>query len=290
MKRLALSSLATSAMFATTPGTSCDPTCVDGADCLCDSWASDPRQVLCEDFEAIVLCDVRGAPPNGPTGPGSGATACTPGNQQANCANNDSSPLYGPWYSKRQDQPGGRGSGSYWACTWTRDSGTNLFPFARMSLFTTSQAECEAARANIVWNLNSIAESECTTGAFRYRPSPAIYDRATDFPLGEWHCKRAMIRGLGTSSVSVEIWIDNERIIDFENFDGSKMRGPIADFTWSRYANANDSSQPGTPPTSRTTYRYEDNVYIRGWNSQSECDSDGVECRPLLCSQIGLAP
>lgn len=92
--------------------------CTDGNDCFCDCATSPgtqgtyknascqarlvPRQsgvIWCEDWEAVTLHDGRGTGTLGLTGPSN----CTEGNPTANCANNTSSPLFGPPY---QDAPG----------------------------------------------------------------------------------------------------------------------------------------------------------------------------------------
>ena len=98
--------------------------CTDGTDCFCDCiedsagtganvtyssilYASEschtknvPIRVhsrYCRDYEDITLYDGRGTGTRGTTGPGSGSTACVPGNDNANCVGNGP-PMYGPPY------------------------------------------------------------------------------------------------------------------------------------------------------------------------------------------------
>jgi hypothetical protein len=118
--------------------------CTDGTDCYCDcvsnstkaassacitKWGSniyDASLLGCEDFEAITLYGAVGTGTLGMTGPGSGATACTPGNQQANCYGNTANALHGPWYDITGDSTPASpnvGFNSYWYRMYGSNSG-----------------------------------------------------------------------------------------------------------------------------------------------------------------------
>lgn len=90
--------------------------CTDGTDCLCDALSGDARVSFCEDFEAVTLNGGEGTGSRGKTGPGSGGTACTPGNASANCYSNTSAPLYGPVYDTTgSGSSSAYGANGYWA-------------------------------------------------------------------------------------------------------------------------------------------------------------------------------
>jgi len=78
---------------------------------------------------------------------------------------------------------------------------------------------------------------------------------------------------MDTSNMTWKLWHNGVLIVDIEGIDGRALgRQSYKNFTWNSYANYNQ--EPGQS-TTRTTYRYEDNVHIR----QGE---------PVSCQQIGF--
>ena len=79
--------------------------------------------------------------------------------------------------------------------------------------------------------------------------------------------------GMGTSNMTIKLWHNGRLIFHLANFDANAAFAVdyYTDFKWNTYSNMNQSSA-----TSRTTYRYEDNVHIR-------------EGEPVSCDQIGYA-
>lgn len=185
-----------------------------------------------------------------------------------------------PWKHDQWGPPG-----HHWDTMNTADDLTR-FPFDRMSLFTTlgSQAACEAKRSTVSFHLGSVGDSDCTSaGMFRYWAAPN-YSQATDFSHGQWHCKRAGIRGLGTTNVSVEIWADHKKIVSFSGLDGTVLQ-QLDSFRINHFSNQRQSSYGGVD---QTTYRYEDNLLIRAWTA-AECESDPNCGVPASCDDAGFA-
>lgn len=428
--------------------------CTDGTDCPCDcatntdgtgndvgnyanascqtkGWPKRPRNVACEDWEAITLYDGRGTGAKGETGPGSGGTACTPGNDSANCYS-AGAPLYGPTYDDSRFA-GQYGSNSYWirvwgqngispscsltngqpasptygdpstawggdgaspavwragnlwssnsyddSCvailrageaddevsiggptaphdgkqflgqrvvaghltgtagykTWTKaatsvsmamayaipnnlqssgivngpwkhfgwnntdhhlftgyvnENGYGLYPFDKMVMYMPA-AKCSANAANATLGLGTSDECADST-KYRYWPSGSTYSRASMMPTGTWTCVRGSVKGLGTSSGSIRIWVGSEQIVSISNLDLTDINGTdengLASFSLNQYPNSNQGS-PGDVPTDETTYRYMDVLQIDGWTT-AECATDGAACaEPPTCAEIGF--
>jgi hypothetical protein len=87
-----------------TPGTGADVGIYASAACQAKDIPIRPHARIAEDFEAITFWKGMGPAP-GKTGPGSGATACVEGNDNANCYGNTNPPLYGPPYDPTGGSP-----------------------------------------------------------------------------------------------------------------------------------------------------------------------------------------
>mgnify|MGYP001620090407 FL=1 len=136
-----------------------------------------------------------------------------------------------------------------------------------------SAAACQTAMANATIRRGDVG---CLTDvALLYRADPVAYNRTTQWPFGTWGCVQAHYQNLGTTNMSVKVWVNNNLIIDFDGFNGSSFlanRQGYSGFTLGNYANTNAY---GPPFTTQTTYRYEDNVHITAG-------------APVSCSQIGF--
>lgn len=122
----------------------------------------------------------------------------------------------------------------------------------------------------------------CNDVAMYYRADPAYYDRTHDWPFGTWACVQGYIQRLGTSNVSIQIWFNGTLIVDADGLNGSFLssRGGYTHLAWNAYSNRNQTSDKST----QTTYRFEDNVHVRGGND-AECA--GGACAPAPCGLVG---
>ncbi len=181
LARLYLASLVALLVFVAPGLARAGQACTDGTDCYCDCAktsgtidaqcgvkygisAVDSTVIWCEDFEAITLYDGRGTGSGGFTGPGSGGTACTVGNESANCMNNDSAPLWGPWYDNTSSTF--RGEDSYWQRTYGQDSGCSwpasvTSPTLGVSC-PSGQCGCQEYRLDGAWSSTNKASIDIT--------------------------------------------------------------------------------------------------------------------------------
>ncbi len=97
------------------------------------------------------------------------------------------------------------------------------------------------------------------------------YDRATDWPWGEWACTRGHITGMGTSSMELKVWHNEMLVIHISGLDTTAMVSNYYNsFWWNAYSNlANDTG------LAEVAYRYRDNIHIR----------QGV---PVSCAAVGM--
>jgi len=117
-----------------------------------------------------------------------------------------------------------------------------------------------------------VGVAQCNSVGLQVGPGDA-YSQPRDFPFGTWGCSQAYMSGMDTSNMTWKLWHNGVLIVDIEGIDGRALgRQSYKNFTWNSYANYNQ--EPGQS-TTRTTYRYEDNVHIR----QGE---------PVSCQQIGF--
>jgi hypothetical protein len=130
-------------------------------------------------------------------------------------------------------------------------------------------ANCSAALANA---RVLVGTAQCNSLGVMVGPADA-YSQPRDFPWGTWGCSQAYMSGMNTSSMTWKIWHNGVLIVHIENIDGRAMTHPsYSNFSWNSYANYN---QEAGQATTRTTYRYEDNVHIR-------------EGEPVSCQQVGF--
>lgn len=122
-------------------------------------------------------------------------------------------------------------------------------------------------------------------GNFIWEASPSDYSRPTDWPLGTWGCVEAYYQNMGSASSSVQMWFTGpagvrKQIVNFSNMNltshAANYNGApgYVGLSWNNYANTNQGD--GGVPTTQTTFRYEDNLHIRGG-------------APVACAQIGFA-
>jgi hypothetical protein len=146
-------------------------------------------------------------------------------------------------------------------------------------LFSTSDSACNAALANADL---LVGKAFCAPGVLFFGPGndDVAYLQSRDFPFGTWGCSRAYISGANSSNVTIKLWHNDRLIFHLEHFNGSALHSfdnngspnGFDRFHWNQYANHNGFVGQAT---SRTTYRYEDNVHIR-------------EGEPVSCNQIGF--
>lgn len=151
------------------------------------------------------------------------------------------------------------------------------FPFAAMGFFwNESQSDCERARSGATYDVGSSADTQCTAQvALRYTASGAVYDRETDWPYGRVRALRCMVKGYGTPTTEVSVWVDDEKIVGIRNLDTRGARGSIDTFGLNAFANANQGG--GETPTTSIAARYLDNVLLQAWTA-AECAEDGAAC------------
>lgn len=178
-----------------------------------------------------------------------------------------------PW---KHDEWGGNDSnGIYYSEHWnlgkTGLGGDSAFPYSPFR-FHASQAACQSALAAATVHVGS---ASCSSVALQYGPDPTLYNQASDFPMGTWHCARAHMAGMGTANLSIKLWHDDTLIFWMDGFNSSALRNQSYDgFAWNNYANANQGLGEGIT-TTETGYRYQDNVYVRNGE-------------PVSCASIGF--
>jgi hypothetical protein len=137
--------------------------------------------------------------------------------------------------------------------------------------FAISPYACSVAlsRASLL-----VGQATCNCNGLAYGADPSVYLQSRDFPFGTWGCSQAYMTGMNTNNMTIKIWHDGVLIFHLTNFDAaSAMREQsYRDFSWNAYANYN---QTVGQATTRTTYRYDDNVHIRNGP-------------PVSCAQIGF--
>ena len=117
-------------------------------------------------------------------------------------------------------------------------------------------------------------QATCNCSGLVYGPDPSVYLQSRDFPFGSWGCSQAYMSGMNTNNMTIQLWHDGVLIFHLTGFDAasSMLIQSYNDFSWNSYANFNQSVGQAT---TRTTYRYEDNVHIRNGP-------------PVSCAQIGF--
>ncbi len=148
--------------------------------------------------------------------------------------------------------------------------GTTLFPFAGY-VWTKSTPDCESLDDN---SRAIVGQKQCNHSlGLHFGPTTADYQQARDYPFGTWGCIQSYFYDMNTSNAKMKIWFNGKLIVDLDRLDGSKLlNAGYTNFSWNHYANYNQT--PGQA-TTKTTYRYEDNMHIR-------------EGAPVSCQQIGF--
>ena len=169
---------------------------------------------------------------------------------------------------------------AFWNLGWQDNQGPNSSRPYRPVLLTEGEAQCDAALANATvhvgyQNPDQPYKAYCTSIALYYSADPSVYDQATDFPWGNWGCHQAHISGLGTSNVTIKLWHNEVLVFHMSGFDGAALRDQgYQAMEFDNYANVN--ANQGSPPTTQTFYRYQDNMHY-------------TEGPPVSCSQIAGA-
>jgi hypothetical protein len=194
-----------------------------------------------------------------------------------------------PWKHNEWNFVGGGAGGDGIFLFHNTASLTSQFPFEHFIFFQLNALgdtvnSCNTklnAATKTVGNFSCVGGGGPGDGAFYFRPG-AIYNQATDWPLGTWGCVRGQFTNMGLTNSAITIWFTGaagveKKIIDISNMDTSMMSpgaGGYSGFTWNNYANTNQGDV-GTTPSTQTSFRYEDNVHIRAGT-------------PVSCSQIGF--
>lgn len=147
------------------------------------------------------------------------------------------------------------------------------FPY-RPFMWTVSQSACNTALSN---SSRTVGNFDCSDApALRMCPGLA-FDQATHFPFGTVACHQAHIKGLGTSSMSIEIKHAGTTVIKMTGFDAASAlrNSTYSNFVWNAYSNINEDGDGTANDTVVTQYRYEDNIVV-------------VNGPPEPCSAIGL--
>ena len=135
--------------------------------------------------------------------------------------------------------------------------------------FRFAVGSCAAATANAVAHVGVVG---CNSAAIIAGPGNA-YSQPTDFPFGTWGCSQAYMSGMNTGNMTWKVWHNGKLIIHISGIDGRRLQQQSIDvFKFNNYANHN---QFAGQSTTRTTYRYEDNIHVR-------------EGEPVSCQQIGF--
>ena len=137
-------------------------------------------------------------------------------------------------------------------------------------LFHSSEAACNAMRTGATI---SPGTASCSSSTLKVGSN---FDRSDQWPLGTWACVRGHIEGMNTSSGSMTIWFNDEKIFEMTDADlaSGLLETSFSGFSPNHYFNGNAGREFDTPAL-HTFYRYGDNMHIRS----------GV---PVSCGQIGF--
>lgn len=186
--------------------------------------------------------------------------------------------ISGPWKHAEFSGTGGTTYQEFWILGNTGAAGTpgaSVFPFNGF-MWATSESACNTA----------LSSATQTVGIFDCSSAPALrmaaeagtgagqYQQSTDWPFGTWGCVQAHIKGMNTSDVDITISLNETVVIQLDNFDGGALANKFYDrLAWNDYANQNGGTA-GYDGTDLTTFRYEDNVYIRNGPPISCADAE----------------
>lgn len=182
--------------------------------------------------------------------------------------------LNAPW---KFNETAGNGSGGAYEGWPVANSGigwlaggSSLFPFAGY-VWAANTPACESLDDN---STAVVGQKQCNHSlGLHFGPNAADYQQARDYPFGTWGCIQSHFYDMNTSNAKMKIWFNGKLIVSLTGLDGTKLlNAGYTSFHWNHYANYNQ--EPGQA-TTKTTYRYEDNMHLR-------------EGAPVSCQQIGF--
>lgn len=154
----------------------------------------------------------------------------------------------------------------------------DLKPFCPIIFRDPSQISNGTCAADIAGATNTVGAVTCTGAGdgTTFRWIPGNFDRASDFALDAAHCVRGYISGIGSTNMSMKVWLDGDSetnvVIDVSGVDGTRVLD--ADgwsfFGFDNYANYKTGHS--IPSAVRRMY---DNVHIRAGE-------------PVSCAQVGF--
>lgn len=170
----------------------------------------------------------------------------------------------GRHYKGDEWSDGGGAFAEYWVFGNLAIGPDDNFPFSNF-FWSTNGTDCNTALSGATV---SVGSAGCNGSNLYFYPTNGTgtnqYSRSADWPYGQWKCIQAHITGMGTSSMTVKKWFEEELIFEMTGFNGTiGIDNQQYDQIGLNHFTNNNQGGGGYDGTDEVGGRYQDNMYIR---------------------------